>query len=62
MIPFAIFDLMDSGISTFWNRLLGSHRARSLVPLFMIIYVLNYIIINSEVNGFLHTHFLIGMS
>ena len=65
MIPFAIFDLMvpiGAGISTFWKRLPGSHRARSHRALYMIIYELNYIIINSEVNAFLHTHFLIGMS
>jgi len=49
------FDLMVpiwAGFSTFWKRLPGSHRARSLVPLFIIIYKSNYIIMKLKVNTF----------
>ena len=53
MIPFAIFDLMDSGISTFWKK--GCRAVIEpdlIVPLFMIIYKINYIIMNTKINPF----------
>jgi len=53
MVPFAIFGLMDSGFGTFRNRLPGGHRARSLAPLFMIIFDEYYIRFDSLRQAFL---------
>jgi hypothetical protein len=53
IFPVVILNFMVpiwDGISTFWIRLLGDHRASSLTPLCMTIYSLNYNIINSEIN------------
>ena len=65
MIPFAIFDLMvplGLALAPFGKGCRAVIEPDLIVPLCMIIYELNYIIINSEVNAFPHTHFLIGMS